>query len=1318
MAETENPRLPGRRTKPFEARPRPAPRHRTNPPRRNSRAADSINKSAAPKNNHPRQAELRAESIPTEISIPADLPIGRHAREIERLIDGNQVLVVAGDTGSGKTTQLPKICLRAGLGRRGMIGHTQPRRLAALSVANRIAEELGAFNGSGVGTQIRFDERVAANTYLKLMTDGILLTEIRRDRLLKKYQALIIDEAHERSLNVDFLLGYLKLILPRRRDLKLIITSATLDVERIAAHFGGAPIVRVAGRGHPVETLYRPLEQLAPEAPEEEKQMAAVAAAVAILDAQARGGSVPAGGQIPEQPDEKQLDGTSARAETRGTPTRAEADVLVFLSSEKEIRETAAYLRKRRLPRTEILPLYSRLPAAEQKRIFQPGGDRRRIVLATNIAETSLTVPGIHGVIDAGFARVSRYSLQRKLLRLPIEPVSRASADQRKGRCGRIAPGVCVRLYGKRDYLARPEFTDPEIKRSNLASVLLRMGLLRLDSPEDFPFLDAPEKKSINDGRRLLWELGTVDAAGDLTCLGRKIAELPLEPQLGRMLVAAAELGSLRELLVIVSALSLGDLWESGPAASNTEKRAEFTAPESDFLGLLTLWERCEKERASQSRLRKFCGKYGLSFQRVREWREIHRQTLGACRRLQLALNSRPAGYAEIHRALLSGLLNQIARHDGDREYVGSRNRKLSLAATSVLARKKTRWIVTNEWVDTSRTFATMAARINPAWVIPFARHLIRREYSEAFWSADRQQVMVYEKKLLYGLALREKFAVDYAKLDRAGARDVFLDQALIEGKIRCDADFLRRNGEFLAALRKQEEKFRRPETVVNDREIQLFYEERIPGTVVSTRTLENWLAKDPAGRNRLLDMKHAGLFRGDAEAELERQFPDRIQLRHNTLTVDYVFQPGDSCDGAAVLVPKELLAQLSTADLDWAVPGLVREKCISLLRGLPKSKRRNFVPVPDFVDRILPRMSRADGELIDSLLRQISAAGNVGVTRDELSAVELPAHLRTRLRVVASHGRGLAESADLGKLQKRFANIAHSAPPHPLERRGMKDWELEELPESVHLGAETVLLRYPALVDEGDSVAIELLDSWRKAVALSRRGVLRLLLLRAAARRNALQKKFLRFKNANAAKLLLLPTLREIERDAAIACFMETFALHEELPRNRQTFNALLHRHGSRLPLVGEELESLLARILERLADVRRELGKLPAVYGQRVREDIQTQLAGLFPEGFLQNTEFKWLRHYPRYLDGIRCRLEKAPHFGPADEKRTREMAYYTSRFEQLRGSRGESEELMRCLRWSIEEFRVSLFAQRLGTAFPVSGQRLNKQIKRLTA
>ncbi len=1229
----------------------------------------------------------------SEISLPTDLPISRHASEIERLLTRNQVIIVAGDTGSGKTTQLPKICLRAGLARRGLIGHTQPRRLAAMSVAARIAEELhavAAMGERGVGVQVRFDQRVPEDAWLKLMTDGILLAEIQRDRLLKKYQALILDEAHERSLNIDFLLGYLKLILPRRKDLKLVVTSATLDVERIAAHFNNAPVVRVAGRSYPVETLYRPPEQLVPDAGEEDRQTAAIAQALTELE------------------------------------DHGDGDVLVFLSSEKEIRETATYLRKRRLPNTEILPLYSRLRTQEQQRIFAPH-EGRRIVLSTNVAETSLTVPGIHFVIDTGFARISRYSVQRKLLRLPIESVSKASAEQRKGRCGRLADGVCIRLYSEADFEARPDFTDPEIKRSNLASVILRMSALRLGRPEDFPFLDAPEQKSINDGRTLLRELGGLTGTGGLTRTGRMLAELPLEPQLGRMLVAASKLGSLREVLIIVSALSLGDLRESAPrsqnpGSQNNDKWAEFTHPDSDFLGLLTLWERCEKERVSQSQLRRFCAKYRLSFQRVREWREIHRQLLNVCRRLGIGQNHKEhrkqAGYAEIHRALVSGSLNQVARHHDGRIYLGSRNRKLALAPSSALANRKVRWIVTSEWIDTARTFASMAARIKPEWVIEFAGHLLRKEYGEPFWSGERQQVMVHEKTVLYGLVLRDMVAVDYAGHDPAGARDIFLDQAMVGDQIRSKADFLKRNRAFLEELRKQEEKFRRPELVVNEREIQRFYDQRLPDSVVSTRTLEQWLAEDPVPRNRSLEMKRAGLFSGEALAEMQRQFPDRIKVQNNVLPVDYVFEPGSSRDGASLRVPAELVAQLSAADLDWAIPGLIREKCIALIRGLPKSRRRNFIPVPDFVDRVLPRMQRADGELADSLLLQMNRAGARIIERHELLAVELPEHLRTRLQVLDRQGRIVGEGDDLAALRKRFAGRAPPAgrQPHKLERGGLRDWEFEDLPETVQIGTDVVLTRYPALMDEVDSVSVALLDNREEANTKSRQGAMRLFMLRSIARRNALRKRFRRFRDANAARILFMPGLREIEEDAAVACYLEAFALNNEFPRSRRAFDESLERNAPRLPVLADELEQLLTKMLQQTHDIRQKLTALPEKTGETVRQDIQGQLERLFPSNFLKDTAFEWLRHFPRYLEGMGMRLEKAPHFGKTDEKNTREVAYYWDRFEQLRSARGDSR-LIQTLRWSIEEYRISLFAQRLGTSFPVSRERLDKQIAKLT-
>ena len=1217
------------------------------------------------------------DSIPAEINLPAELPIARHGREIESLLARHQTIIVAGDTGSGKTTQLPKILLRAGFGRKGMIGHTQPRRLAAMSVARRIAEELGVELGAEVGVQVRFDQRVSADARLKLMTDGILLAEIQRDRLLRKYDALILDEAHERSLNIDFLLGYLKLILPRRRDLKLVITSATLDVDRIAAHFGGVPAVSVEGRGFPVETRYQTPAQLAGDAPEEERQMAAIAEAIVRLGALGKG------------------------------------DILVFLSSEKEIRETSAYLRKRRLAGVEILPLYSRLRAAEQQRIFRPHAGRR-IVLSTNVAETSLTVPGIHYVIDTGQARISRYSLQRKLLRLPIEPVSRASADQRKGRCGRLADGVCIRLYSEQDFLSRPEFTDPEIRRSSLAQVILQMSALGLGEPENFPFLDAPEQKSINDGRRLLRELGALNESGKLTRTGKMLAELPLDPGLGRMLVTASRIGGLREVLIIVAALSLGDLWEAGAGGRSDGKNAQLSHSDSDsdFLGLLALWEQCEAERGSQSRLRKFCGRKGLSFQRVREWREIHRQLLTSCRRLGCKPGRTAAGYAEIHRALISGSLNQIARHHDGRVYLGSRNRKLGLAPVSVLARRQIPWIITSEWIDTERTFATMAAKIKPEWVVEFAGPLLRKEYGEPFWSGDRQQVMVHEKTMLYGLALREKNPVEYGKLDPVGARDVFLDQALVLDQISSKAAFLAENRRFLAELRKQEEKFRRPELIVNEREIHHFYDRQIPGEVSSTRQLEGWLAEDPAGRNRALDMRQAGLFRGDALTELRRQFPDRVKLQNNVLPVDYVFRPGDARDGVSLAAPPELLAQLTDADIDWAVPGLLRERCIALIRGLPKKLRRKFIPAPDFVDRVLPRMQRADGDLMDALLRQMNQAGG-GVERRDLLAVELPAHLRVRLRVQDRQGRVLAEGADLPALRKRFAGRAPPPRKHPLERSGMGDWELDELPESVRVGEGVVLLRYPALVDEGDSVAVVLMENREQADIASREGAMRLFMLRSRATRNALRKQFLRFRNANAAHIIALPELGGIEQDATAACYLEAFGLQQGIPRSQQAFAEALEAGAPRLRGLAQELEGLLAVMFGKMQEIRRKTADLPRLH--RVRVDIEQQIGNLLPENCLRVTGFTWLRHFPRYFDGIRLRLEKAPFFSAQDEKHTQLVAYYWDTYEQLRSIRGDSTPLQD-LRWSVEELRISLFAQRLGTSFPVSPERLDRQIAAL--
>jgi len=1245
-----------------------------------------------------RQAcAARAAAIPQQIHYPENLPFSAKADEIVSLLQQHQVLVVAGDTGSGKTTQLPKICLQAGFGRRGLIGHTQPRRLAASSVANRVAEELGVNLGEGVGYQVRFTEKLSPSSFLKVMTDGILLAEIQQDRFLNKYEVLIIDEAHERSLNIDFLLGYLKHLLDRRRELKLVITSATIDVEKFAAHFDDAPIVTVSGRTYPVEVRYLPLDTRM------ENRDSADPFADAIVDAV------------------KSIQSTDRQ---RG---KLSGDILVFLPTERDIRDTAQVLRKERLQDTEILPLYARLRHSEQVKIFQSHRGRR-IVLATNVAETSITVPGINYVIDTGLARISRYSLQNKVQRLPIEAVSQASANQRKGRCGRLADGICIRLYSEQDFESRPLYTDPEILRTNLASVILRMQHLKLGDVAEFPFLEAPENRAINEGFNLLIELNALSNKRELTRAGRQMAVLPVDPRLGRMLVTADAERCLNEILIIVSALSIQDPRESGAENRQQakERQEEFQHPDSDFLTLVNLWQAFESQRQNltQGQLRKYCKRYHLSFTRMREWREVHRQLLLSCQQLGLRLNREKADYAAVHKAIISGSLNQVAMRYEGKLFQGNRNKKFTLFPTSALAGKAVKWIVTGDLIETSQTFATMAAKIQPEWIEEKALHLVKREHFNPHWSKKRQQAMVNEKVSLYGLAIIESREVGLNNIDNKTARELFIREALIPEELSYNPPFLVHNRALLEELEKQEEKIRRPEYFVSERDLVRFYEERIPEHVNSTNSLKKWLQKSGEQAQQSLQMSVENLLDADRAADHSQSFPDHAPLRQNRLSIDYKFEPGHQRDGATVQIPLAILPQMTQSDVDWAVPGIVKEKCIALLKGLPKSLRKNFIPVSGFVDQILPQMIPGEGDLISTLLAQIKLIKRLQIERQMFLDVELPQHLRIKLSILDEAGHEVALGDDIDSLKKQLAGeldraayeeVTPASGLHEIEATGLTDWSIGDLPQQLEIGDELILIRYPALVDCDDSVSVSLFADADDAKASHAQGLTRLYMLRTAQQRRMLQKQMASFEKKNV--LILPPALTQLADEAVVSCYRGAFNVDAEQPWNKEQFEHCLNRGRQELFEEASRLESLLSQVLKHRYEVIKTLAELRRAGLHYACDDIEGQLQELFRDGFLQHTPRMWLQQYPRYLQAIRKRLELAPHLGPRDQAHTEELQRFWQRYLDLcdRGHISAREEID-LLRWMIEEYRVSLFAQSLGTHIPVSAKRLHKHWEQL--
>ncbi|UHQ54754.1 ATP-dependent RNA helicase HrpA [Microbulbifer sp. YPW16] len=1234
-------------------------------------------------------AAARRDKLPT-VSWPEELPVVARREEIAKLIAENQVVVVAGETGSGKTTQLPKICLELGRGVYGQIGHTQPRRIAARTVANRIAEELQQPLGHSVGYQVRFTDHSDEHTHVKLMTDGILLAEIQRDPLLNKYDTLIIDEAHERSLNIDFLLGYLKTILPKRPDLKLIITSATIDLEKFSQHFDDAPIIEVSGRTYPVEIHYRP-----PADSDADLSEQVIAAVEELLH------------------DEK---GSSRRG----------GDILVFMSGEREIRECARALRDAHIPQLEVLPLYARLSLAEQNRVFH-GHKGRRIVLATNVAETSITVPGIRYVIDPGTARISRYSYRSKIQRLPVEAISQASANQRAGRCGRVSAGVCVRLYEERDFEQRPEFTDAEILRTNLAAVILQMLQMRIGDIHNFPFVDPPDARLINDGYKLLEELQAVDSRGRVKPLGRALSRLPLDPQLGRMLLAAGEQGCLRELMVIVSALAVQDPRER-PAEKRQaadEKHRQWRHEKSDFLSFVQLWDGFEAQRQelSQNQLRKWCQKNFLSWLRMREWRDIHHQLRVASRELKLKENREPATYEAVHRAILPGMLGNIGVRDENKEFTGCRNRRFHIFPGSGQYKKPPRWVVSGQLLETSRLFAHTVAKIEPDWVLAAAEHLVKRHYFEPHYDTRAGQVMAYEKISLYGLVLVEKRRIHYGKLDPQTAREVFIRQALVEQRYdknrRGRGRFFRHYLELLEELGDLEAKSRRRDILVDDEVVFQFFDERLPAEIVNLAGFEHWRKKAEEEDPELLFIPRELLMQQSADHVGEAQFPDQLRAGGIEFPLGYHFEPGAADDGVSVLVPVGALHQVPAARLSWLVPGLLRDKCIALVKALPKQWRKYFVPVPAAVDRALLRMQAGDTPLWQALAHELHRQTTIELPAEVWESAEqsLEDFYRFNIQVLDEDGELIDQDRDLPTLQARYRDRVQrelATAGDDFERDGITRWDFGDLPETHTLVQGGLKVRaYPALVEERDSVSLKLLDNPREAWRLSRAGTCRLALLHLPEPVKYLRKELLRGKELGLSAADL-GRREEVADDILMAAARELFWPGEEWPRTEAGFLEALERSGE-LVGVAQEIADLLVKALGQLVPLRKQIKQQKNLAVAMAVGDIQQQLQRLFYRGCLFDTPLEWLRQYPRYLKGIELRLEKAA-LDPNRDRRLQAEWHkaaepFLAQVEKHSPRIVAAEPQLARYRWMLEEFRVSLFAQSLKTLLPVSSKRLNK-------
>ena len=1206
---------------------------------------------------------------PPRIDFDPALPINGRREEIRAAVERHPVVIVCGETGSGKTTQLPKILLEMGRGAGGRIGHTQPRRIAARSVAARIAEELGSELGRLVGFKVRFDDKVSDASVIKLMTDGILLAETQGDRELRQYDTLIIDEAHERSLNIDFLLGYLRHLVERRPDLKLVITSATIDAERFSRHFGGAPVVEVSGRLYPVEVRYRPVEGDAEDTTREEEERALADTVEEVCG-------------------------------------EGEGDVLVFLPGEREIRDAAETLRKRGLKGVEILPLYGRLSGADQDKVFRPGR-ARRVVLATNVAETSLTVPRIRYVVDTGVARVKRYSYRNKVEMLRVEPISQAAARQRAGRCGRVANGVCVRLYSEEDFARRPAFTDPELLRSSLASVILRAKSLGLGEVEAFPFIDPPSPRAIADGYALLAELGAVDEAKDLTEIGRELARLPLDPRVARMLVAARAEGCLAQVRIIAAALSVQDPRERPleRADAADERHAKFADERSDFLAFLKLWTLFEGP------LEKSCRENFLSIPRMREWRDIHAQLQTTLEELAWRESSvdpsRPEGYRAIHRALLAGLLGNVGLREesGDSPggYTGARGIKF-WAHPGSWAKKAGRWVLAAELVETTRLYARTVGGIEPKWLEDVGAHLIRRDHSDPHWEKSRGEVVSLERGTLYGLQVYSGRRVPCA--DARLARELFIRSALVEGELQTRAPFLAHNLRLVAEIERLEHKSRRPDILVDAGLIHAFYDARIPEHVAGAAALETWRKEAERAQPRLLHLSREDLMRHEAAGITTENFPPALQLGPNRLELEYHFEPGSPRDGVTMNVPLALLNQVPAARTEWLVPGLLKEKVRALAKSMPQRLRHRLGPLDEFADAFCAAVPPSDMPLASALSRYLRAELNLDVPVDAFRPDSAPPHLHMNFRVLDEGGRQLGAGRNLAELKKALsaetaAILQEEAP--VLDGERYAGWTFGDLPEILELERKgQTLIGYPALVDDGEAATLQVFDSPEKARELHRAGVRRLLAIAFRDRVRDLERSLAR-------DVALGPLKEQI-----VAAALDRTFLAESLPMQQADFARRVAEGRSRFNLIAQEIARTAAGILAEQAAIRKKLAAVEKGFPAPA-QDVKRQLERLFATGWLARTPWERLQHLPRYLKAASARLDKLRADPARDARLAAELAALEQpyrRLLELRAKRGDAPDAaLEQFGWLLEELRVSLFAQELKTPVPVSAKRLAK-------
>lgn len=1236
--------------------------------------------------------EQRKQQMP-KIEYPALLPVSQKRDDIAQAIAHHQVVIVAGETGSGKTTQLPKICAELGRGKYGLIGHTQPRRLAARSVANRIAEEMETELGGFVGYKVRFTDQISDQTQIKLMTDGILLAEIQNDRFLNQYDTIIIDEAHERSLNIDFILGYLKQLLPRRPDLKVIITSATIDPERFSKHFSNAPIIEVSGRTYPVEVRYRPLT-----------------------------------GDDDSESDRDQLEGIFQAVDE--LCDEGLGDILIFMNGEREIRDTADALSKRNLRDTEIVPLYARLSAGEQNKIFQPHAGRR-IVLATNVAETSLTVPGIKYVIDPGTARISRYSYRTKVQRLPIEPISQASANQRKGRCGRTEEGICIRLYSEEDFLSRPEFTDPEILRTNLASVILQMTALGLGDIEAFPFVEAPDKRNIQDGVRLLEELGAIndqikDPKKRLTESGKQLARLPIDPRLARMVLEASKLGCLKEVMIIASALSIQDPRErpSDKQQSADDKHRRFNHEDSDFLTLVNLWHYIgqQQKALTSNQFRRQCKLDYLNYLRVREWQDVYTQLHQSTREMGFKLNDEPGSYHAVHSAILVGLLSHIGMKDQEKnEYHGARNARFNIFPASGLFKKQPKWVMSAELVETSKLWARVVAKIEPDWIEPLAKHLIKRSYSEPHWSKKNAAVMAYEKVMLYGIPIVPKRLVNYGTIDPVLSREIFIRSALVEGDWETKHAFFKQNRALLAEVEELEHKSRRRDILVDDEELFQFYDQRVGTEVVSGRHFDAWWKTASRKTPDLLSFEKEMLFKGDASHITDLDYPNFWHQGNLKLKLSYQFEPGENSDGVTVHIPLPILNQVEPHGFDWQIPGLRHELVVSLIKSLPKTLRKNFVPAPNYADAFLARVTPFEMPLLDAMEKELRRMTGVTVLREDWKLDQLPAHLKITYRAVDHRNRKLNESCDLHelkeslkeKVQETLSQVADD----DIEQRDLHTWSFGELPKVYQQKRGGFEVRaYPALVDKKDSVEIKLFETEQEQLSAMRAGQRRLILLNVPS-----PIKYLHANLPNKSKLGLYfnPYGKVLDLiDDCIACGVDK--LIEErggMVWEPQAFEALKEHVRAELGDTVVEIAKQVETILTTAYNINKRLkGKVDFTMAFAL-SDVKAQIEGLIFSGFATECGWKRLPDILRYMRAIERRMEKLPVDPNKDRLHMLKIESVANKYKELLNKIPKGMAIpdnVREIRWMLEELRVSYFAQQLGTPYPVSDKRIINAIE----